>query len=82
MTTSLDQNIHLLLPKGDLQTLRRYAKLEKTSVAELIRRAIKSVYGGAEPNQKKQAFETLLRHSDLQMEDWSVVKRDLLKRYE
>ena len=82
MSTTLDQNIHLLLPKRDLEHLRRRAKAEATSVAALIRTAIQRVYGAAEADQKKVAFEKITHHHDLRMEDWPQVKRELLKRYE
>ena len=82
MSKSFDQNVHVLLPKSDLQLLRRYAISEKRSVGELIRRAIKRVYGATEPNKRREAFERLSQHSELKMEDWSQVKQDLLRRYD
>lgn len=82
MSSSLDQNIHLLLPKTALQSLRRRAKTEQTSVAQLIRQAIQTVYGTPSADRKKAAFDQLLQHSELVMDDWAKVKKDLLKRYE
>jgi hypothetical protein len=82
MPQHLDQNIHILLPKEDLKILKRHAQQEKKSLAELIRRAIRKVYGKTEPSKRAQAFERLSQRSELVMEDWQTVKEDLLKRYD
>lgn len=81
MSRNLDQHIHLLLPKRDLQLLKRYAQTEKKSMGELIRQAIKKVYGGSEPTKRREAFERLSKRNDLVMEDWEEVKKSLLHRY-
>ena len=76
------QNLHLLLPKEDLKILKRYAQLEKKSVGELIRRAVRQVYGRTEPVKKREVFRRLAGRSELVMENWDKVKKDLLRRYE
>lgn len=81
MSQNLDQQIHLLLPKRDLQLLRRHAHSEKKSVGELIRQAVKKVYGASDPGRRREAFARLSRRSELMMEDWEKVKKDLLRRY-
>ena len=82
MTLKLNENIHLLLPKSEVNILRRRAQSEKKPVAELIRRAIRKVYGTPELGLRRQAFERLAAHSELDMEDWEVVKKELLRRYD
>lgn len=79
---TLDQNIHILLPKPDLDLLKRRARAERKSLAELIRRAIRFAYGAAEPGERREAFKRLSGRSELAMEDWDTVKKDLLRRYE
>lgn len=74
--------MHILLPKADLQLLQRRAKAEKKSIGELIRQAVKRVYGVPEPNKKREAFEWLAQRNELVMDDWDQVKKELLKRYE
>ena len=74
--------MHLLLAKEDLQILQRRAQAEKKSVGELIRRAIKKVYGVPEPDKKREAFAWLAQRNELVMDDWDQVKEELLKRYE
>ena len=82
MQKTWNENIHLLLPRADLDLLKRQAHSERKSVAELIRRAIRKVYGVADPNKRQAAYERLSKRSELVMEDWEVVKKDLLTRYE
>lgn len=82
MAKTLDQNIHLLLPKQELQLLKRRARVERKSVAELIRQAIKKVYGMVDSQKRREAFSRLSKHSELAMDDWDLVKKDLLRRYE
>lgn len=82
MSKTFDQSIHLLLPKEDLQLLKRQAHKEKKSVGELIRQAIRKLYSSTQPHLKKEAFERLAKHDELRMEDWTHVKKDLLRRYE
>jgi hypothetical protein len=82
MGSTVNQNIHLLLPKDDLNLLKRRSKQEKKSIGELIRLAIKSVYGKTPPQDRQAAFERLAKLKDLKMDDWDQVKKDLLKRYE
>ncbi len=81
MSNSLE-NIHILLYKTDLKRLRRRAQTEKKSLAELIRQAIHKVYGGAEPDKLREAFKRLSERSELAVEDWELMKTDLLHRYE
>ena len=79
---TLDQNIHILLPKPDLDILKRRARTERKSLAELIRRAIRVAYGTADPDERRQAFKRLSERNELTMDDWKAVKKDLLRRYE
>ena len=82
MKKAIQQNIHLLLPEQDLRTLKRQSRLQKQSVAALIRDAIRKTYGGIDPDQRSQALQRLLQRDELKMENWKAVKKDLLKRYE
>lgn len=82
MARSLDQNIHVLLPRSDLQLLKDRAQREKKSVGELIRLAVRKCHGTFEPEAKLKAFQKLSQHSELTMQDWDDVKKDLLHRYE
>lgn len=79
---TFDQNIHILLPKLDLEILKRRARTERKSLAELIRRAIRIAYGTAEPVERREAFKRLSGRNELAMEDWDSVKKDLFRRYE
>ena len=81
MSKSPYQNVHLLLPKEDLQYLKRYSQTEKKSVGELIRLAVRKVYGKTEPGKREEAFQRLSKRNELAMEDWQKVKGDLLRRY-
>jgi len=82
MSKSFDQNIHLLLPKQELELLKRRARAERKSVAELIRQAIKKVYGMIEPQKRREVFSRISKRSELEMTDWEEVKKDLHRRYE
>lgn len=74
--------IHLILPKKDLQFLKREAKSQSQSVAELIRQAIRKSYKIKSAKVRLSAFERLSKRDELVMDDWQNVKKDLLKRYE
>lgn len=76
------QNVHIILPYDDLRLLRQSARAQKRSVAELIRQAIRKVYGGVSVSEKQQAAARLAKHRDLHMDDWSKVKAELHKRYD
>ena len=82
MPQSDQQSIHLLLPKQELRSLKRQAKQQNKSVAELIRLAVRKAYGPTDPKRRQQAFQRLAQHDELEMEDWPAVKQSLLKRYE
>lgn len=81
MSTELNQ-VHVLIPGKDLNRLKRIAKIQKSSVGELIRQAVHKIYGATEPGARKEAFQRLSNHDELEMTDWDQVKADLLKRYE
>lgn len=78
----MSHQIHILLPEGDLKILKSYSQKEKRSVAELIRQAVKKVYGPVEPTRRQEAFQRLSQRNDLPMEDWKEVKKSLLNRYD
>lgn len=77
-----NRNVHILLPKQDVDLLKRRSRVERKSLAELIRKAIRIVYGAADPSERQEAVERLSARNELAMEDWISVKKDLLHRYE
>ena len=82
MNSQTLQNIHILIPKDELKLLKSQAQRSRKSVGEMIRQAIRKVYGPMEPSKRQAAFQRLAHQKALVMEDWSQVKKDLLKRYE
>ena len=81
MSQTAHQNIHLLLPKEELKVLRLHSKKQRKSIAELIRFAVKKVYGHTEPDKRWEAYQRLMRSDELKMDDWAQVKRELSGRY-
>lgn len=77
----LGENIHVLLPKRDLALLKKQARRKKVSMGELVRRAVRQIYGGTEPEKKRAVFSRLSARNELEMTDWETVKKDLLKRH-
>jgi len=61
----------------------RYAMLERESqrtgrpVAELIRDAVDERYA-MDPNTRRQAYERVLAAEPMPVDDWAVMKRELL----
>lgn len=77
----LGQNIHVLLPKCDLDILRTQARKKRVSMGELVRRAVRQVYGGVGVEKRQAVFSRLSTRNELEMTDWETVKKDLLKRH-
>lgn len=82
MEKIFEQSIHIPFSKKDLESLKRRARRERKSVAELIRQAVHITYSPADIDEKKKAYEFLSKQSSLKVEAWKKMKKDLLNRYE
>lgn len=80
--SELNQNIHLLLPKKELDSLRKMAKKRNQSVGSLIREAIHRMYWVADQDERVQVFERLKNRKELGMDDWDQVKKELTCRFQ
>lgn len=81
MSSPLNQ-VHILIPKKELQHLKAKARQERKSVAALIRHAIERTYGTVAPDQRQAAFQRLAARNELAMGNWDEVKQELLRRYD
>jgi hypothetical protein len=66
----------------EYEQLRRIADHEGVSVAELVRKAVAERYfTPANTNRKQQALTALLSLEPIPVEDWSLMKKELIDRY-
>lgn len=80
--SSLTKHLHLLFHEEDYHWLQRLAQGQKTTVAQLIRSAVKIVYGDKNKDKKQAAGERLLAKKDLKVSDYPKMEAKYLKRYE
>lgn len=81
MSYTLNKHAHILFNDEDYRFLQRLARSERKTLGELIRTAVRKVYGKKETNLRMAAGQRLLGKKDLDVADWDEMEQGLMGRY-
>ena len=78
---SLSKHAHILFNEEDYRYLQRLARSQRKPLGELIRAAVRKIYGKKETALRAEAGKRLMAKRDLRVSDWDQMEEDLLARY-
>ena len=81
MGHALNKHAHILFDEGEYKYLKKLSRSQKRTVGELVRLAVRKVYGKKEDAYRKTCGESLLTKNDLRVSDWEEMEKELLHRY-
>ena len=77
----LTKRAQILFSPEEYELLRKLAASTRSSVGELVRRAVKKQYQIVERKEKIEAAERLCRKKELPMEDWTKMEGEIMQRW-
>jgi hypothetical protein len=77
----LTKRAQILFSPEEYELLKKLAVSTKSSVGELVRRAVKKQYQIVERREKIQAAERLCRKKELLVEDWGKMEGEIMQRW-
>ncbi len=78
---TMTRRVQILVDDQRYAVLARESQRTGRPVAELIRDAIDGHYG-VDPESRRAAYARVLAAEPMPVEDWDVMKRDLLETYD
>ena len=77
----LTKRAQILFSPEEYELLKKLAVSTKSSVGELVRKAVKKQYQIIGRKEKIQAAERLCRKIELPVEDWGKMEREIMQRW-
>jgi len=77
----LTKRAQILFSPEEYELLKRLAVSTKSSVGELVRRAVKKQYQIVGKKEKIQAADRLCRKKELPVEDWEKMEKEIMQRW-
>ena len=77
----LTKRAQILFSPEEYELLKKLAVSTKSSVGELVRRAVKKQYQIVERKEKIQAADRLCRKKELPVEDWRKMEVEIMQRW-
>ncbi|GAG75008.1 unnamed protein product [marine sediment metagenome] len=77
----LTKRAQILFSPEEYQLLKKLAVLTKSSVGELVRKAVKRQYQIVGRKEKIEAAERLCRKKEFPVEDWEKMEGEIMQRW-
>lgn len=77
----LTKRAQILFSPEEYELLKKLAVSTKSSVGELVRRAVKKQYQIVGRKEKIQAADRLCRKKELPVEDWAKMEVEIMQRW-
>lgn len=77
----LTKRAQILFSPEEYQLLKKLAVSTKSSVGELVRRAVKKQYQAVGRKEKIEAAGRLCRKKELPVEDWEKMEGEIMQRW-
>jgi len=77
----LTKRAQILFSPEEYELLKKLAVSTKSSVGELVRRAVKKQYQIVGRKEKIQAADRLCRKKELPVEDWRKMEAEIMQRW-
>ena len=77
----LTKRAQILFSPEEYELLRKLAVSTKSSVGELVRRAVKKQYQIIGRKERIEAAERLCRKKELPVEDWGKMEGEIMQRW-
>ncbi len=77
----LTKRTQILFSPEEYQLLKKLAVSTKSSVGELVRRAVKKQYQAVGRKEKIEAAGRLCRKKELPVEDWEKMEGEIMQRW-
>lgn len=77
----LTKRAQILFSPEEYQLLKKLAVSTKSSVGELVRRAVKKQYQAVGRKEKIEAAGRLCRKKELPVEDWEKIEGEIMQRW-
>lgn len=78
----LTKRTQILFSPEEYELLKKLAASTKSSVGELVRRAVKKQYQIIGKKEKIQAADRLCRKKELPVENWEKMEKEIMQRWE
>ncbi len=77
----LTKRTQILFSPEEYELLKKLAASTKSSVGELVRRAVKKQYQIIGKKEKIQAADRLCRKKELPVENWEKMEKEIMQRW-
>ena len=77
----LTKRTQILFSPEEYELLKKLAASTKSSVGELVRRAVKKQYQIIGKKEKIQAVDRLCRKKELPVENWEKMEKKIMQRW-